>query len=319
VSARTFVATAAILTTLAGAASAQQIADSTFAPPIVNPAFASGKGPVVLLDQGHGNFHTASGRYRPFAEFLRRDGYVVEPFPSKFTASTLRDARVLVVANPLAEVNQQNWSLPTPSAFTDSEVVAVRDWVEHGGALFLICDHMPFPGAAERLAAAFGARWNNGFALAKDETDRNPFVFSRANGGLADHPVTNGRTAAERIESVATFTGSAFEVTGDAVALLVLRPDIESLMPQVAWQFSAETPRVAVGGWPQAAALRRGRGRVVLCGEAAMFSAQVAGPDRVPMGMNAPVAAQNPQFLLNVMHWLTGLIDPSGVGATSGQ
>jgi hypothetical protein len=37
------------------------------------------------------------------------------------------------------------------------------------------------------------------------------------------------------------------------------------------------------------------------------------------MGMNAPVAAQNPQFLLNVMHWLTGLIDPSGVGATSGQ
>ncbi len=27
-----------------------------------------------------------------------------------------------------------------------------------------------------------------------------------------------------------------------------------------------------------------------------------------PMGMNAPIARQNTQFLLNVMHWLTGLL-----------
>jgi len=26
------------------------------------------------------------------------------------------------------------------------------------------------------------------------------------------------------------------------------------------------------------------------------------------MGMNAPNAAQNPQFLLNVMHWLAGVL-----------
>jgi hypothetical protein len=36
-----------------------------------------------------------------------------------------------------------------------------------------------------------------------------------------------------------------------------------------------------------------------------MFSAQVTGPNRSPMGMNAPVAAQNAPFLLNVMRWLT--------------
>jgi hypothetical protein len=39
-----------------------------------------------------------------------------------------------------------------------------------------------------------------------------------------------------------------------------------------------------------------------------MFSAQVSGAARRPMGMNDPTAAQNPQFLLNVMHWLTGLL-----------
>jgi hypothetical protein len=40
-------------------------------------------------------------------------------------------------------------------------------------------------------------------------------------------------------------------------------------------------------------------------GEAAMFSAQLAGPQKRPMGMNVPRAKQNCQLLLNVMHWLT--------------
>jgi hypothetical protein len=40
-----------------------------------------------------------------------------------------------------------------------------------------------------------------------------------------------------------------------------------------------------------------------------MFSAQVSGAERRPMGMNAPTATQNPQFLLNIMHWLAGILD----------
>jgi hypothetical protein len=55
--------------------------------------------------------------------------------------------------------------------------------------------------------------------------------------------------------------------------------------------------------------LNIGKGRVAVFGEAAMFSAQLAGPKKSPMGMNAPIAKQNPQFLLNVMHWLSGLLD----------
>jgi hypothetical protein len=42
-----------------------------------------------------------------------------------------------------------------------------------------------------------------------------------------------------------------------------------------------------------------------------MFSAQLAGPARAPMGMNHPLAKHNPQFVLNVMHWLSGMLDES--------
>jgi hypothetical protein len=54
--------------------------------------------------------------------------------------------------------------------------------------------------------------------------------------------------------------------------------------------------------------MRVGKGRVAAFGEAAMFSAQVAGQARRPMGFNNPEAAQNAQFVINVMHWLTGLL-----------
>ena len=48
-----------------------------------------------------------------------------------------------------------------------------------------------------------------------------------------------------------------------------------------------------------------GSGRAAFFGEAAMFSAQLS--DKQPMGMNAPMAEQNFQFVLNVMHWLSGI------------
>jgi len=54
--------------------------------------------------------------------------------------------------------------------------------------------------------------------------------------------------------------------------------------------------------------MRLGEGRVAFFGEAAMFSAQLAGLPGQPMGMNNPAAAENVQFLLNVIHWLSGLL-----------
>lgn len=286
---------------------AQQVADTTFAPPIVKPAYTPNAGPLVLIDEAHQNFHTVNGRYRPFADLLRRDGYLVKGLALPFSKAALQEAKILVIANALSVQNSGgNWSLPTPSAFADEEIAALAQWVKEGHALFLIADHMPFPGCTEKLAATFGVRWNNGFVM-DQKNQASAITFKRSTGTLANHPITNGRNKNERIDSVTTFTGSAFEGTA-MQPLLVLDSTYISQMPQVAWQFTAETPRVPVHGWPQSAALNFGKGRVVFCGEAAMFSAQLAGPNRTPVGMNAPVAVQNAQFLLNVMHWLSGLL-----------
>jgi uncharacterized protein (DUF2249 family) len=282
----------------------QQVADTAFSPPIPSPAYPPRGGPVVMVDEAHNNFHTASGRYLPFAELLRRDGYVVVPSREPFIATSLKRGAILVIANAVAAQNVNNPTLPTPSAFTPAEISAVRAWVAEGGSLLLIADHMPWPGAANELAAAFGARWSNGFAM--EGKNDGPMIFRRDDGSLTKHAITRGRRSGEQVERVATFTGSAFRLETKAEPLLVLRASVESLEPQTAGVFTPETKRVPVKGWYQGAVLRHGKGRVALFGEAAMFTAQLAGPGRLPMGMNAPTADQNAQFLLNVLHWLSG-------------
>lgn len=56
----------------------------------------------------------------------------------------------------------------------------------------------------------------------------------------------------------------------------------------------------------QGAIVYHGQGHVAVLGEAAMFSAQLAGPNKRPMGMNSPEASENYRFALNVLHWLSG-------------
>lgn len=303
-------ATGALVVAWTSGVRGQQVADDRFQAAVGVAAYPADRGPVVAIDEAHHNFHTAAGRYAPFARLLRADGYRVEASAVPFSTQALRGIDVLVIANALHPRNETDWTLPTPSAFTDDEIAAVRAWVDAGGALLLIADHMPMAGAATALGEAFGIRWNNGFAI-EPAAEGAPLVFRRGDGSLGDHAITRGRLAAEGVASVATFTGSAFQAGDEAAPLLVLPATVVSLVPQEAWAFTADTPRVPVGGWLQGAALERGKGRVAVFGEAAMFSAQLAGPNRTPVGMNAPVASRNPQFLLNVLHWLSRAPDVS--------
>jgi hypothetical protein len=78
------------------------------------------------------------------------------------------------------------------------------------------------------------------------------------------------------------------------------------LLPEVAFQFSERTPRIPAANLLQGALVHHGRGKVAVLGEAAMLTAQVAGPDKRPMGMNAPGARENVRFALNLLHWLSG-------------
>lgn len=287
---------------------AQQVPDPDFKPPIEKPAYAEGKGPVVLIDEAHFNFHTASGRYRSFADLLRRDGYVVQESKEKFSKESLKSGKILVIANALSKRNALNWNPPFDPSFTDEEVAAVREWINQGGALMMMVDHFPMPATAGKLAEAFGVRFHNGYAV-DPQAPPGPLLYTRADKSLFDHSVTRGRSERERVDSVATFTGSAFQIDRGDPILTFLGAEAISYTPKAFGQRpDKDTPRVPIKGWHQGVVIKVGKGRVAIFGEAAMFSAQLAGPQKRPMGMNDPVAKQNPQFLLNVIHWLSGLL-----------
>ncbi len=308
----------AILTLCSSLVVAQQVVDTTYSPRLrAAPAFGAGRGPVVAIDAAHHEFHTADGRYQPFARLLEADGFRVRSNRAPFDSAALDGVAVLVIANAVAEGNraQAAWSLPVASAFQPAEVAAVAAWVQRGGSLLLIADHMPFAGAADSLASALGVYFANGFAIPPfgpdPRTGDYPIVFRRSDGGLGAHPITNGRTSAERVDSVVSFTGSAFRLrAGSAMAAGLMRLPAETRvrLPVRAWQFTDSTAEIRGDGMLQGAVFRQGRGRVAVFAEAAMFTAQIEGRERVPMGMNAPDAAQNAQFALNTLHWLAGLL-----------
>jgi uncharacterized protein (DUF2249 family) len=288
---------------------AQQQGDPGFKPKIKTPSYPNGDGPVVAIDEGHNNFHTRTGRYAAFAKLLKADGYRVTSHRGRVSAKSLDDLRVLVIVNAIHESNVKDWKLPTPSAFTDTEIDSIVEFVKSGGSLFLIADHMPFPGAVEKLASRFGVRFENGFNVEKDAEGGfkvGRTIFRRKTRGIASHPITDGRKPAEKIHEVATFTGSVFRLepaTRNAKPLLVLREGTFVVHPKRAWKFEKDTPKKDVSGWLQGAAIEHGKGRVVVFAEAAMFTAQRrSGGGK--MGMNTAAAKDNQQLARNILRWL---------------
>jgi hypothetical protein len=281
---------------------AQQVADKSFDPEILNPEYETGQGPLILLDEAHYNFHTLEGRYSAFGKVLAKDGYRIISNENDFDSEGLKQCRILVIANALHESDQQEWITPTPSAFSANEIKIVNQWVRNGGRLFLIADHMPFPGAAYDLAQSFGFEMNNGFAFTK--SGKLPDIFSRKNQMLKDNVISNGRDANEKVEIVATFTGQGFKIPVEAISILTFDEKYFSLMPDTAWVFDDSTKKIPLENLSQGAYLEHGKGRVVVFGEAAVFTAQVSGPQKQKMGMNAKEAKENVQLLLNIIHWL---------------
>ncbi len=274
---------------------AQQVADTAFAYASQHPKYPRGMGSTVWIDEAHANFHTLGGRYAPFAKVLQQDGYQLGAYTQPMHLEGLQSCRILVISNALDSSNIGNWNLPTPSAFSAGEIEAVNQWVKNGGRLLLIADHMPFAGAAQALGRSFGVEFLNCFA--NDNRHRQVERFYPGNGSLLPHPITQG------IDTVVAFTGSAFRIPEGASPLLALK-NYTLVMPSVAWQFEENSPFRPSEGYYQGACFPYGKGRVAVMGEAAMFSAQLSGPNQWRVGMNAPEAGQNAQFLLNIIHWL---------------
>lgn len=297
---------------VAGCSSGDRI-DSKFDTRVAAPAY-HGDGPRVLFDEAHHNGHRAGGSYRPFVRLVESDGYRVATNSKRITAKTLQPYAVFLVANA-AGTNERN----DEPAFDASECDAIRDWVASGGSLLLVTDHYPTGPAAETLASRFGVQLSKGDV--SDTTAFDPafepshIVYSRDNGGLAAHPIVEGRSEAERVGRVLTFTGEAVRADAPAVGFLRLsdaalarspKAVVEHRGADVIMSVTYENP-VAVPGWSQGVALEWGKGRVVVLGEAAMLTARLRQNDGARIGMNVP-GYDNRQLALNLMHWLTRLI-----------
>lgn len=152
----------------------------------------------------------------------------------------------------------------------------LRTWVSAGGSFLLIADREA-RAAASDVAAAFGVVLTDAVA--------QPGRFRLADQTLRSHGVARGRHAKEAAASVTTFEGTAMQVPATAEPVLV-----------------------AADGVVHGAVMRVENGRAAFFSDPTLFTAQIAGPDRRVLGMSAPGAEQNFRFVLNVMHWLSGVI-----------
>jgi len=311
------VITAVALSVVLTAASQNAVAQSH----IKRAAYPLGKGPVVVLDVGHNNFDDPEFRVI-FAETLVRDGYIVRQLSSCFNEASLASVDIVISKNPLPTYNPDDQNalsrlpFPTPSALARDEIEFLYDWVSSGGALLLQIEHMPLAGAAEELTSRFNFEISNGFALDErslhgydDETIQaaGRVSFRRSNRSLADHPITKGRTFAERVDSIETSVGAAFRLPPDGESLLTLGPSFVSLLPEVWWEFDETTARRAIGGWSQAGVARVGLGRIAVLGDSWLLRSALEEED--PEMGPAYEESQNTQFTLNVVYWLSGLLD----------
>jgi hypothetical protein len=208
--------------------------------------------------------------------------------------------------------------------------------------LFLIADHerdSDFPEKISSLSAEVGLDWPNysiglrGQGASAESSDLCPtdaeitnatrnlifevgdYVDASVGQLSADHPIVLGRQDGERIRRVKTFFGSAI-VDGPGESILSLSSE------DALWWYdegeSGETKGNATG-YSQGMAFRHGRGRVYASGEAAMFTVQTNSSERVwgmqekSIGGEACIDEEecpdNEQYLLNIIHWLDGILE----------
>jgi len=277
----------------------QQSADANFDARVENPAFTKNF-PRVLFDEAHNNAESSHSRYKPFADLLFNDGYHLVVNRQPFTRGSLESFKILVIVNPLGAEDVDDEGADGP-AFTAAECDALTDWLREGGALLFVVDQAPFASAAEILATRLGVEMSKTETLdaANSEKDKATTVilYSRENRMLSEHSITNGRSQAERVNRVMVFGGQSLKGPTGTEILLKLPDSVEEKPPAVKGN----------GGRAQGIAFRPGKGRVVMFGDAAMLSAQVSGSDSKPVGMNV-AEIDNRQLVLNVMHWLSGLL-----------
>jgi len=277
-------------------------ADNDFDVTLPNPTYSTNK-PKILFDEGHDNVHKTKGTYKPFATLIKNDGCEVITTDKQITNEVLSGFDIYIIANARGKGELNDFP-----AFTERECSTIKEWVSNGGSLLLITDHFPMGSAVEILANKFNVEMQKGMVQDsvyhdKSSTDESQLEFSRENKLLADCDITKG------IDKVITFTGQSIKCKDSCISFLNLS--------DVAYDMSAKTEVLKDGdntrvnvtfnnpqsakGRSQGLALKYGKGKVIVLGEAAMLSAQLTR-DNSKFGMN--VNPDNKKLALNIIHWL---------------
>ena len=171
----------------------------------------------------------------------------------------------------------------------------------------MITDHEPYGSASQALAQRFGVLMNTSGTDDPAHSDQKygGLVFTRQDGLVLDHPITRGRDPSEQVNRVETFYGQA--LIGPVGSTPFLRfADTAT--------YESDNGERSAAGWAQGVALEYGAGRVVVMGEAAELSAQLAGDE--PMGMNV-AGIDNRQMALDIVRWLARSLEPQSAVMTA--
>jgi len=305
-----------------------QFDDDFYEPAVATPSYPPGTGPRILVDSSHANTSDLASRFLKFGELLAADGYQVEDSPYPFNTEDfddqLEDAEILVVANPGVDI-------------LAAEFQPVVDWVRDGGKLLFVIDHTPFPARVATAAPLLGITFPVGqrvrvvppSCLPVQFCDIVRIVWARtplnsAEGSILEHAVTQGSasSSSDDVSVVRSYVGSAFAVVSNPPTDATYSPTLVHPATAVFHPSSQSASGLLLG-----LAIQLGSGRVYVSGEAAMLSAQRLGVTNVldengnPVldGNGNPVQASvdkfgiqvepgNRQYLLNVVHWLDGLL-----------
>jgi hypothetical protein len=258
--------------------------DESFDPPIPAPAYRKGQGPLILVDQQHRNVVSLTSYFGPVGRFLTRDGYTVRPLSEPFSATSLKNARIVVIINA-----QSPEGLPEgTSAFGEQEIRSLEEWVRRGGGLLFIADRAPFGGPASALGKALGVTFDNNTVL-RHGPDGKP------DGVLKLEVKTSGKPTHPLFSEVSQLVYVVGESLRGPAPILTAPKNTYS----GATMNTGDGPDAS--GRPLALAFSRGSGRVVVIGDAGIFSAFGSANGPTHRGISE---ADNARFLRNVVRWL---------------
>jgi hypothetical protein len=297
----------------------EQQPDENYDPTIENPTYSdtdpNSPPPIIAVDSTHENVHLYDGTYQGFTKLLRADGYTVQEFGVPFVELDCNDLEnldncdyfdelltidtlVIAVATIYAPVSQE-------------EADSITGWLSgdlgcSGGCphrrLMLMSDHHPHPDTIQNLISNLGLMWPSvrfEHVPGRLITPCRPYKLNQR------HSIRRGRAThgGEQVEWVETFSGSDFK---DDYGEFILGESILTLprnRKHIEYGYPLETGVTSSQGM----AFKFGKGSVYVSGEARMFTAMLDN-DGLPEGMQEP-DNDNEQYLLNIMHWLDGLLD----------